>query len=332
MTGDSRGGNRARLSYALRFAASLTILYLLIRSAGWSGIVAELHEVRWRWIALVYVTFGVTLLLNASLQLTLLRGLGLRITAGRVLLAKFLSSFYSLVLPGELFAGVVKWANLAAATGDRARVFIAMLANKVLLSLPPLFLGSLALTVSRPLDSKSLQWIAAGLATTLAAGITVFLHKSGGAALETLLRRVSGLLPTSLHNAARRLLDGLHELRMMSPGVYLPALGIAVVIFALSITSMTFATRAVEVTVPVIALVWTSMLLFVSRLLPISIANIGVREGVLAFALGLYGVTTAKAVLIGLIMFSSTLIVAVLGAGYQVALLAGWARWSDTHA
>ena len=327
MTAAAKGKPHARLMFTLRIVAGLAILFALLRFAGWSEIASELQGARWRWICLVYVSFAVMFVLNARLQLNLLRGVGLTITAARVMLAKFQSSFFGLILPGEIFAGAVKWANLAAATGDRSRVLVAMLANKVLLALPPLCLGCIALAWGDPLGSKTLQWIASVIAVALLTGLSLFFHKDVGAALERLSRRFVDSTPRIFRAGAHKVLDGFHELRELKAIIYLPAIAVSVAIFALSISSMAFATLAVGAAAPIYAFFWTSMILFFSRLLPISVGNIGIREGVLTIALGFYGVSAAKAVLVGLILFSSTLIVATLGAGYQVALIAGWVRW-----
>ena len=99
MTAAAKGKPRARLMFTLRIVAGLAILFALLRFAGWSEIASELQGARWRWICLVYVSFAVMFVLNARLQLNLLRGVGLTITAARVMLAKFQSSFFGLILP-----------------------------------------------------------------------------------------------------------------------------------------------------------------------------------------------------------------------------------------
>lgn len=329
MTGAAKARRRARQLYVLRIVASLVILFALLRFAGWTEVTSELQAARWRWVGVVYTSFGLMFLLNARLQLNLLRGIGLTITAARVILAKFQSSFFGLILPGELFAGAVKWANLAAATGDRSKVLVAMLANKVLLALPPLFLGSIALAWADPLGSRTLQWIASAIAIVLLAGMYLFFHRDAGATIERISRRFADSTPRIFRSGAHRVLDGFRELRELKTRIILSAIAVSSAIFVLSIASMAFATLAVGATAPLSAFLWTSMILFLSRLLPISVGNIGIREGVLTVALGLYGVSAAKAVLVGLILFSSTLIVATLGAGYQLALLAGWVRWRE---
>ena len=73
-------------------------------------------------MAAVYLIALISILVNAFLLRFLLSSIGLQVSIGRVILAKSLSTFYALILPGDLFAGVAKWADLSAATGDKARV------------------------------------------------------------------------------------------------------------------------------------------------------------------------------------------------------------------
>jgi hypothetical protein len=74
------------------------------------------------------------------------------------------------------------------------------------------------------------------------------------------------------------------------------------------------------------------MFLFISRLLPLTLGNLGVREGILVLSFGLYGVEPAEAILVGLLMFSSVLFVAVVGAAYQIAIAMGWLDWKPDKA
>ena len=73
------------------------------------------------------------------------------------------------------------------------------------------------------------------------------------------------------------------------------------------------------------------MFLFISRMLPLTVGNIGIREGILVLAFGVYGVEPAAAILVGLIVFSSIIIVGVVGAIYQVAIAMGWIEWKRNN-
>jgi hypothetical protein len=64
--------------------------------------------------------------------------------------------------------------------------------------------------------------------------------------------------------------------------------------------------------------------------MPITFGNFGVREGLVVAAFGLYGVPADAAVAYGLLVYSCRLIMALVGGGYQTALIAGWATMRAT--
>ena len=59
--------------------------------------------------------------------------------------------------------------------------------------------------------------------------------------------------------------------------------------------------------------VWIVAFVMMAQVLPITIAGIGVREGLFAFLLGQYGVPTTTAVALSLVVFSVTLLFGIVG-------------------
>jgi hypothetical protein len=79
-----------------------------------------------------------------------------------------------------------------------------------------------------------------------------------------------------------------------------------------------FAAWAASVVVPTSVLIWLCAIVFVLGKIPISIANLGVREVTLVGLLAGYGVTQAAALLMSMILFSSLIFMAALGVAYQL--------------
>ena len=59
--------------------------------------------------------------------------------------------------------------------------------------------------------------------------------------------------------------------------------------------------------------VWIVALVTLAQILPITVAGVGVREGLFAFLLGQYGVTTETSLALSLVVFSVTLLFGLLG-------------------
>ena len=73
------------------------------------------------------------------------------------------------------------------------------------------------------------------------------------------------------------------------------------------------AARAAHVTVGLGVLIWLCAIVYVLGKVPISVANLGVREVTLVGLLGAYGVAKPAALLMSMTLFSAVLFKAALG-------------------
>lgn len=316
-----------RILWLLRLLLAVLIFGLLFRAIGQDRFVRAFAQTDWRWLFPLYATAALAILVNARLLQYLLRRAGLAVRLRRVLLAKSLGSFYALILPGDLFAGAAKWADLSAATGNRADVLSSLVLAKVALALPPLVAGSVALAIGNPLQEPSLAIAVAALAIVVLSVTGLMLHPRTARSLDIAAAALLRRAPPLLRSPGERLLRSLVLFQGLPPAAYARVLAFSVSVFGLAILGMYFATVAAGVSVPLAVLLWVSLVLFVTRMLPLTVGNLGVRESVLAVAFGLYGVPPASAVLVGLLMFSSMLFMGLLGGAYQVAIASGWVRW-----
>ena len=79
-----------------------------------------------------------------------------------------------------------------------------------------------------------------------------------------------------------------------------------------------FAAKAAHVVVPMGMLIWLCAIVFVLSKIPVSVANLGVREVTLIGLLGLYGVDKSAAFLMSMVLFSGLVFMALLGLAYQL--------------
>jgi len=79
-----------------------------------------------------------------------------------------------------------------------------------------------------------------------------------------------------------------------------------------------FAARAASIVAPIGVLIWLCAIVFVLGKIPISVANLGVREVTLVGLLAGYGVTEPAALFMSMILFSSLLFLAAIGVLYQL--------------
>ncbi len=316
----------------LRIVFTAVILYLIVNAVGGQALKQAVRHADWAWLIGMYAMTLCFIVVNSAMLKLILRKVGLQVSLRRVALANSLSTFYTLILPSDVLAGLAKWADLSAATGDKPRVLAALIFAKIALAIAPLFFGTLALAINNPFSDVPLSMIAGSLCFAVVGGTLLVLNSKSGPAVDRgiirLVRSWPGFIKIKIFDAVA----SLAHFRLLSLVDHLQILFSSVAAFAIGIGGFYSAVRAAGESVAITALLWVSLALFISRLLPITVSNLGVREGIVVLAFGAYGVAPGSALLVGLLMFTNTVFVAIAGALYQVALAMGWLKWKPNDA
>ncbi|MGQ0826569.1 MAG: lysylphosphatidylglycerol synthase transmembrane domain-containing protein [Actinomycetota bacterium] len=108
--------------------------------------------------------------------------------------------------------------------------------------------------------------------------------------------------------------DGVDRLRR-EPRHALPVLGTALVYQSSVVLSVAFIFRALDLPIPIAGICAYVPAVAMLQVIPLSFNGLGVREGALVFFLDPWpGVSSAQAIAVGVLWFTATLIVSVLGA------------------
>lgn len=323
---------RNQVITALRVILTIIILYALLKFVGARSLKQALLDTEWAWLAGMYVMTMCFFVTNSSMLHRLLTQVGLVVRLRRVAMANALSTMYSLILPSDVLAGLVKWADLSAATGDKSRVLSAMVFAKLALAIAPLFFGTLALTIHDPFPDVPLSVVAGIACSMVVVGTVAILNSRIGPVFDRRILAVAGALPVVFFQKFSRLVGSLQSFRQLSIVDHLKFVSFSVAAFGFGIAGFYCAVRATGESVAITALLWISLALFIARLVPITVSNLGVREGIVVYTFAAYGIAPAPALLVGLLMFSNTILIAVFGALYQSALALGWLQWSSKDA
>ena len=250
--------------------------------------------------------------------------------------ASAVTSLYSLILPGFLSTGV-KWYILKRATGKGTNALSSMLYNQLTLTVVMMVMGLIGLILTNPtrilFPHAQRQWVlplACGLALVLLALLSVLVAngRTGGAVLRSLAAALKPL-PHGLREKSREILAQIAVFQTAGWRFHL-TIGLINIGDGLLVGLLMyfFAAQAASVVVPMGVLVWLCAIVFVLGKIPISIANLGVREVTLVALLAGYGINKPDALLMSMILFSSLIFMAALGVLYQIA----WAIQSRTPA
>jgi hypothetical protein len=125
-------------------------------------------------------------------------------------------------------------------------------------------------------------------------------------------------LPPKINNTGQKILDQLSTFQTAEWGFHLQILLLTAFTTFLGVILYVFAAKAAGITVSFGVLVWQSSLIYLLGRLPISIADLGVREITIVESLARYGVSAPQALLMSMVVFSNRIIMVLLGAIYQI--------------
>lgn len=232
---------------------------------------------------------------------------------------------YSMVMPGMLSTGA-KWYILKKDTGKGSNVFSSMLYNQLLVMFVVTVSGLIALIITNPTavltDTKN-RWllpIVCGFLVVVIIIIFLLLlnYRTGGKIVEIcsfLLRP----LPAKIRQKGEKIPEQIAIFQTVGWRFHLATVSIVIISSVIGNFSVyVLAARAAHITVPVEIFVWLCAVTFLLERLPISVANLGVREVTFVGALALYGVDASSALLMSMIIFTITVLMAVIGAFFQL--------------
>lgn len=281
---------------------------------------------RWQYLVAVWIVTAILFWIRSVKMQLILARQGCEVPVTTLFGATSVTALYSLILPGVLSTGV-KWYILKRSTGRGSNVFSSMLYNQLSIMALMTVFGLAALIVSNPTslffanaESRWLLPVVCGalLVTVLGANVLLLSERAGGRIIE-LLKLLSGRLPTKMRQKSREVLD---QIAVFQTAGWWFHLLVAFITFTGTLVGgvvvYVLAARSANVTVPVIVCVWLCVGIYVLGRLPISVANLGVREVTLVGFLAVYGVEKPAALLMSMILFSALIFMAGIGSMFQL--------------
>jgi hypothetical protein len=233
---------------------------------------------------------------------------------------------YSMILPGILSTGV-KWYILKKGTGKSSNVLCSMIYNQWLIMTIMTVFGLAALMFTDPVTlsitntkNQRLFHTVCGilLIALIAVSITLLNSKTGGKFTKSIAVLLSPL-PEKIRQKGLKMLDQIATFQTVGAGFHLKITAISIIDTLIGgVIVYILSARAANVTAPMGIFIWLCALIYILGRVPVSIANLGVREAMLVVLLAPYGVEKTQALLMSMILFSALIVMAAIGAGYQI--------------
>ena len=309
---------RRRLAFALRVGIAAALIVLLVYRVDWpqfQQIVAR-HGVRlYLWLIPIA---GLGWFIYVLRWRFLLLPLGVIPSLPELVCDSLIGVFYGLFVPTGLAGDAVRAARLGSRHGALQRAFVSVAVDRIVGLLSVLLMFAARTITGSPAGQEvrlsSTGWFAVLIvAVALIGGGVRPLYRH---LVRWARRRRFSILERWPFNWLARQVGELLGLIPEYAGAkrYL-ALGVAASILYQLLVTLVYSTGGAMLGIHIrfADYVWIVALVSLAQVMPITIAGLGVREGVFAFLLGQYGVSTTTSVALSLVVFSVTLLFGIVG-------------------
>jgi uncharacterized protein (TIRG00374 family) len=303
-------GSRPKLLLALRGCGSLALIIILARQVDW----AQLGQIFARQGGKLYLW----LLPMAAIELCfyvlrwkiLLMPLGVRVSFGEMASDTLIGLFYGLFIPTGLAGDLVRAARLGSRHGALSKTLISVAVDRLvgLLSVM-ILLGTYWLDSGPARQVVPVSWAGLLCLAPIAVAVCVLLNSHLMSAIHDLSNRWLPFFVTCRLDKLWTPLETYSQARR-----FVAYSLVVSIVYQLTITSSYYVGgRVLGIWIAMHSYVWIVALVSLAYFLPITIAGLGLREGVLALVFQQYGVSSTVAITLGLAIFSTTLLLGMLG-------------------
>jgi uncharacterized membrane protein YbhN (UPF0104 family) len=311
----------------IRILITTALLIWVFRKTDLEQFLQTVKSARWQFLIAVWLLTIILFWIRSIKMRLILKKQGCLISTNTIFGATVVTCLYSLILPGILSTGV-KWYILKKGTGKSSNVLCSMIYNQWLIMTIMMVFGLTALMFTNPaslsISNKTYQRlfpVVCGILLLVIIVITLhLLNRRTGAKITKGIAALLRSLPAKIRQKILEMLDQIATFQTAGAGFHL---GIAaasiidtliggVIIYILS-------ARAANITEPTIGtFTWLCAIIYLLGRIPVSIANLGVREVILVVLLAPYGVEEPQALLMSMILFSALIFMAIIGTFYQL--------------
>ena len=312
------------LKLALRIVLSLALLGVVLWKIPLDAFLAHLSDVDLLPMFASYLLIPIMGYIDANRtkMMTDLQDMTLSVAA--ICRINFITSFYSLFLPGYLAGGVIRWHRIARHDRKPAQALAIVLFGRVISTIVSVAIGFTCWALDERARSVPAYGIAlaALFVSLLIAYWLLFTGRNASGLAHWLGRQhwipgmVSSKLGKVLHAASR--FDQLGARRLAS------TIGLLTVHELIGILSFYWLAVALHLPLSFVATGWIRCYIALITMLPLTIMGIGVRDGSLIFILRTYAISPALAVGYSTLLLGRTFILGLLGGLCEL-----WTLWRE---
>ncbi|MHC4555736.1 MAG: lysylphosphatidylglycerol synthase transmembrane domain-containing protein [Planctomycetota bacterium] len=281
---------------------------------------------RWQFLIAVWgLTVVIFWIRSINLQL-ILKKQNCKVNVTTIFGASAVTSLYSMILPGVLSTGA-KWYILKKGSGKGSNVLSSMLYNQLSTMVVMTVFGLAALMIANPtsllIANAENQWLLPVVCGTLLVAVLfvtlLLLNKLAGSKILEALRFLLRPFPTKIRQKGQEIPNQIAVFQAVGWRFHLTVALITIIgTLVGGVITYILAAKSANITAPMPVFVLLCAVIYILGRVPISVANLGVREVTLVGFLAIYNVEKSAALLMSMILFSALVVMAIIGSIYQI--------------
>ena len=312
------------LKLTLRVLVSLALLGVVLWKIPLDAFLAHLSEVDWVPMFASYLLIPIMGYIDANRtkMMTDLQDMTLSVAA--ICRINFITSFYSLFLPGYLAGGVIRWHRIARHDRKPAQALAIVLFGRLISTIVSVTIGFGCWA----LDSRARSVPAYGIAlavmfaTLLFAYWLLFTGRNASGMADWLARQ--RWIPALVSSKAGKVLHAASRFDQLGTRRLLSTIALLTVHESIGILSFYWLAVALHLPLSFVSIAWIRCYVALITMLPLTIMGIGVRDGSLILMLRTYAISPALAVGYSTLLLGRTFILGLLGGLCEL-----WTLWRE---
>jgi glycosyltransferase 2 family protein len=300
--------------FIMKLAVTAGLLLWVFSRIDSQQLLVAMKSARWEFVIAVWL-LGITSVWIRSIKMNfILKNRGCNIRVRTLFGVSLVTFFYGMVLPGVL-STTVKWYILKKGTGKGINIFSGMVYSEIIEILVMVVIGLAGLMISNPVPQILPRSLCSILLAVIILGSMLLLNYWAGIKAAKIFGYVLNILPVKMRQKAEDVFEQISSLQRAGLRFHIIVSFITIIAsFVGGVAVYVFSAKGANIEAPVSVFVWLCAAIYILGKLPVSIANLGIREVTLAGMLGYYGVETSSALLMSMIIFSGTIFLSIIGA------------------
>lgn len=317
MLNDTDSDKKQTAKLLVRILVTVLLLVWVFGKTDLRQFVLSMKTIRLEFLAAVWFITAVVYWINAAKMRLILKEQDCIVDTGTLFGVSAIVSLYSMILPGPVSSSV-KWYLLKKDTGKGSNVLSSMVYNQLSEMVIVTLLGLIAIALANTTGQLQIRIIPIMIAVVIIVMCALLLNTKTGKKINDLCRHILKPLPVAVRKGGEKVLSQLEAFQTIHWQFHFKIILLTLVAaLAGGVAVYIYAAKAAGINVPIGVLVWQCVAVYLLGKLPISIANLGIREATLVGTMAIYGVGASAAILMSMILFSTMVLMAVIGAIYQ---------------